>query len=92
MIFCTNKLLDALLTVNRGARSNLWMVRRSLMSVVKTLIIRARSARQIVDLAIFSSQEALSLHSPGKSGSVAILNVSLMRAHLRMYSAGNLLQ
>ena len=49
----------------------------------------SREARgKILDLAIFSSQEALSLHSPGKSGSLAILNVGLMRAHLRTYSAG----
>ena len=43
---------------------------------------------KILDSAIFSGQEALSLHSPGKTGSLAILNVSLMRAHLRTYSAG----
>ena len=53
---------------------------------------RTKRAAKFWTLAIFSSQEALSLHSPGKSGSLAILNVSLMRAHLRMYSAGNLLQ
>ena len=31
---------------------------------------------KILDSAIFSGQEALSLHSPGKTGSLAILNVS----------------
>ena len=81
------------------------------MSVVKLPMIRAQACSKILDLAIFSSQEALSLHfawanffwlnipfgkgndtgwcgSPGRSGSLAILYVSLMRVYLCMYPAG----
>ena len=52
-----------------------------------TLIIRARSARQNFWLCYLAVRRR-SQHSPAKSGSLAILNVSLMRAHLRTYSAG----
>ena len=45
-----------------AAGSNLRMVKPSLMSVVKLLIICAQSAWQNLDLGIFSSEEALSLH------------------------------
>ena len=39
------------------------MVRPSLMSVVKLVIIHAREARgETLDLTVFSSQEVLSLH------------------------------
>ena len=53
----------------------------------RTSIIRARSARQNFWLCYLAVRRR-SQHSPAKSGSLAILNVSLMRAHLRTYSAG----
>ena len=49
----------------RAAGSNLRMVRPR---VVKLLIIRAQSALQNLDLGIFSSEEALSLHFSFKLG------------------------
>ena len=58
-------LLEALI---RAAGSNLRMVRPILVSAVKLLINRARSARRNLKLAIFSSQEALSLHFSFKLG------------------------
>ena len=62
------------------------------MSVLKLLIIRARSARQNLNLSIFSSEEALSIALQLQIGivrpeSLVILNVSLMRAHLGTYPA-----
>ena len=61
------------------------------MLVVKLLIIRAKAYGQNLDLGIFSSEEALSLHFSfklgSKPGSLVILNVSLMRAHLGTYPA-----
>ena len=52
----------------RAAGSNLQMVRPSLMSVVKPPIIRVQACGKILDLAIFSSQEALPLHFSFKLG------------------------
>ena len=61
------------------------------MSVVKVLIICAQSAWKNLDLGIFSSEEVLSLHQLQtgilRPGSLVILNVSLMRAHLGTYPA-----
>ena len=75
--------------------SNLRMVRPSSMSVVKLLIIPAREARgKILDLAIFSSQVALSLHFSFKLGVTITLlpylarNLKfdkILRKHLRFF-------
>ena len=68
--------------VLRAAGSNLQMVRPSLMLVVKLSIICARSALQnFVFLASASNWELPLLCCL----SLAVLNVSLMRAHVRTY-------
>ena len=63
---------DWLMHTSRAGGSNLWMVRPSLMSVVKLLIICMQSTWQKFGT-IFSSQEVLSFHFSFKLGATITL-------------------
>ena len=90
VVHATRYRLTYHVTHTRAAGSNLRMVRPSLMSVVKLLIISARSARQKFGPWYFQQRGgaliALQLQTGIlRPGSLVILNVSLMRVHLGTY-------